>query len=205
MESMTFSQYIDRISSRDPAQEICYLAQQPVDVLFPPLMNDIKRPDYFKEKSHISTNFWFAGAGSTTPMHYDLVHNLFGQVIGRKRFILYGPDQTRLLYPFPNSSPISHFSRVDVDNPDLEKFPDFRRANPLECVVEAGDLLFLPIFWWHHVYSLELSVSVSFWSSPGWTKNLNPAALRLHYTSLLEILRKLKKRVKRGNKPQPAG
>ena len=122
---MTFGQYIDRITSKGSKSEYCYFAQQPLDALFPRLTNDIKLPDYFKKKRLVSTNLWFAGAGNITPLHYDLAHNLFAQVIGRKRFILFEPTQVRLLYPFPKSSPIAHFSRVNIDNPDLRYIPAF--------------------------------------------------------------------------------
>lgn len=199
IESMTFGQYIDKITSGDLVAEGYYFAQQPVDVLFPQLMNDIKPPDYFKKKHLISTNLWFAGEGNITPMHYDLVHNLYAQVIGRKRFILFAPEQTSLLYPFPKTSPIAHFSRVKLDDPDPVKFPRFQRAKPLECIVEPGDILFIPTFWWHQVYSLSLSVSISFWSSPGWFKNLNPSAMRLHFSSVAIMMRRLKSRMKSRN------
>ena len=190
-KSMTFGQYIDRITSESLVAEGYYFAQQPVDVFFPQLMNDIKSPDYFKEKS-LSTNIWFAGAGYITPLHYDLAHNLFAQVTGRKRFILFAPEQTKLLYPFPKFSPIAHFSRVNLDDPDLVKFPRFQNARPLECTVEPGDILFIPVFWWHQVYSLNLSVSISFWSHPGWTKNLKPAAMRVYFSYVAALIWELK-------------
>lgn len=204
IESMTFGQYIDKITSENLVGEGYYFAQEPVDVLFPQLMNDIKSPDYFKEKSLISTNLWFAGEGNITPMHYDLVHNLYAQVMGRKRFILFAPEQTKLLYPFPKSSRIAHFSRVNLDDPDLVEFPRFQHARPLECIVEPGDILFIPTFWWHQVYSLNMAVSISFWSHPGWSKNLNPAALRLHFSSVALLIRRLKSRIKSRNKKLPS-
>ena len=204
LENMTFGQYIDKITSESSVKEEYYFAQQPVDVLFPQLMNDIKPPDYFNEKSLISTNLWFAGEGNTTPMHYDLVHNLYAQVIGRKRFILFAPEQIGLLYPFPKTSPIAHFSRVNLDDPDPVKFPRFQQARPLECIVEPGDILFIPTFWWHQVYSLNMSVSISFWSHPGWSKNLNPAAMRLHFSSVAILIQKLKKKMKSRNKALPS-
>jgi hypothetical protein len=187
-KSMTFGQYIDRITSESLVAEGYYFAQQPLDVLFPQLMNDIKSPDYFKEKS-LLTYIWFAGAGYITPLHYDLVHNLFAQVTGRKRFILFAPEQTKLLYPFPKFSPIAHFSRVNLDDPDLVKFPRFQNARPLECTVEPGDILFIPVFWWHQVYSINLCVSISFWSHPGWTKNLKPAAMRVYCWELKNLFK----------------
>ena len=44
-------------------------------------------------------------------------------------------------------------SPVDITAPDLARFPAFGDAahTQLTCHAEAGDLLFLPAFWWHEV------------------------------------------------------
>lgn len=33
---------------------------------------------------------------------------------------------------------------LDIDSPDLERFPEFVKARRFECVLEPGDLLFIP-------------------------------------------------------------
>ena len=33
---------------------------------------------------------------------------------------------------------------LDIDNPDLNKFPDFARASRYECYLEPGDILYIP-------------------------------------------------------------
>ena len=35
--------------------------------------------------------------------------------------------------------------KVDIEIPDLECFPLFASANYLECVLEPGDLLYIPV------------------------------------------------------------
>lgn len=57
------------------------------------------------------------------------------------------------------------FLQVDVENPDLEKFPKFTEAPFLSCILSPGDTLFIPAKYWHYVRSLDLSFSVSFWWS----------------------------------------
>lgn len=42
-------------------------------------------------------------------------------------------------------------------------FPAFRFAPYVEAILAPGDLLYLPIGWWHYVRSLTPSFSVSFW------------------------------------------
>lgn len=33
---------------------------------------------------------------------------------------------------------------LDIDSPDLERFPNFVKARRFECILEPGDLLFIP-------------------------------------------------------------
>lgn len=56
-------------------------------------------------------------------------------------------------------------TQVEVENPDVERFPEFAKAPYQECVLQPGDVLFIPVRHWHYVRSLELSFSVSFWWS----------------------------------------
>lgn len=35
----------------------------------------------------------------------------------------------------------------------------------LDCILEEGDMLYIPPKWWHYVRSLTTSLSVSFWWS----------------------------------------
>jgi hypothetical protein len=100
---------------------------------------------------------WMGGASTVTPLHHDSSNILFGQVYGRKRVCLIPPCEIGNV-----SNESSCFSPIDIDNPDLERFPAFRDVCVLEAVVEAGDFLLLPIGWWHAVRSLEPSISLSF-------------------------------------------
>lgn len=43
------------------------------------------------------------------------------------------------------SDPLGDKSEVlDIDAPDLKRFPEFVKAKRYECVLEPGDLLFIP-------------------------------------------------------------
>lgn len=55
------------------------------------------------------------------------------------------------------------FSQMDVEKPDLAKFPLFASAHVYDCVVDAGESLFIPKQFWHHVRSLDPSISISCW------------------------------------------
>ncbi len=91
---------------------------------------------------------------SHTRLHYDFLdtHAYLAQIIGRKRCVLFSPEDSAALYA----------GNVNPDAPDFEKFPLFRQATPYECVLEPGELLFIPYRWWHHVVGLEKSITVNY-------------------------------------------
>lgn len=59
-------------------------------------------------------------------------------------------------------------SPVDILDPDYERFPLFRGAKRLQCVLRPGDVLFMPAFWWHEVQSYpdpsqKRNLAVNYW------------------------------------------
>ena len=57
------------------------------------------------------------------------------------------------------------FFKVDIEDPDYEKYPLFETAIYKECILKAGEMLYIPKKHWHFVKSLSVSFSVSFWWS----------------------------------------
>lgn len=84
------------------------------------------------------------------------------QVFGSKQIILYPPSDTDKLYPF-DTKLLINTAQVDPLKPDYKKFPNFEKASGLMCFLNAGEMIFIPPGWWHHVVSLSSSFSVSFW------------------------------------------
>ena len=81
------------------------------------------------------------------------------QVTGRKRVVLFSPQEASNLYLTGDKSQI-----LDIDSPDLLTFPHFSRVIHHECFLEPGDILFIPALWFHNVVSLDFSVAVNlFW------------------------------------------
>ncbi len=107
--------------------------------------------------------------------HYDLPDNLACVAAGRRRFTLFPPEQVANLYVGPlDFTPAGQaISLVDFRQPDLARFPRFAEAQKHGQVaeLEAGDALFIPSTWWHHVEALErFNVLVNYWwrQSPGY-------------------------------------
>jgi hypothetical protein len=109
---------------------------------------------------------WVGGA-VRTQTHHDPDHNLACVIAGRRRFLLFPPDQVANLYVGPIDKPFPPpLSLVDATAPDFDRFPKFRLALQVARVahLEAGDAIFMPKYWWHHVTSLEpYNVLVNYW------------------------------------------
>jgi ribosomal protein L16 Arg81 hydroxylase len=52
---------------------------------------------------------------------------------------------------------------VDLDNLDSVKFPKAEQLSFMDCILDEGEMLYIPPKWWHYVKSLSISFSVSFW------------------------------------------
>jgi lysine-specific demethylase 8 len=84
------------------------------------------------------------------------------QVWGRKRVRIYDAVEKHRLYPYPRGV-LRNTSQVDCDAVDAASFPAFSEAGFMECIVEPGQMLYLPKKFWHEVVALTGSLSLSFW------------------------------------------
>ena len=131
---------------------------------------------------------WIAKRNTVTHLHWDPHPNFNAQIRGKKRWILvppadvalaspvrFGPltlarllrDSGRsrrdLLRPFHAVKALNAFA-VDAQRPDYVAHPEFARARALECVLEPGDLLFLPVLWLHSAASVsDVTISMNWW------------------------------------------
>lgn len=105
---------------------------------------------------------WLSTPGVRTHTHFDSDHNIFVQLVGRKRFTLWAPNQTDALCMFPRLHPLWHKSRLDFERPDA-RLPctAYSTSEALSVEVGPGDVLYLPPFWWHTVETLSPSASLS--------------------------------------------
>ncbi|KAF7726342.1 Lysine-specific demethylase 8 [Apophysomyces ossiformis] len=150
---MRFEDFV-RIHVQNPQTPPAYLAQHDLFRQIPRLEKDILVPDYcyvspdYSEEEgeppeEVIKNAWFGPRGTVSPLHHDPYHNLLAQVVGTKYLRLYSPGETDKLYP--HEGLMSNTSQVDVGDPDLARFPSFATADYVECVLQPGELLYIPV------------------------------------------------------------
>jgi len=146
-------------------------------------------PGYTKENNaaidHLKplTSIWI-GNKSKIAAHFDFPNNLACCIAGRRKFTLFPPEQLANLYigPMEFAPGGQEISLVDFDKPDLVKHPKFEQALAVAQVAEldAGDVLFIPSMWWHHVESLAaFNVLLTHWwrDSPAFMGRPNNALM----------------------------
>jgi Cupin-like domain len=127
----------------------------------------------------------WVGNSITVTTHYDISDNIACVVGGRRRFTLFPPDQICNLYVGPIHFTLAGqpVSMVSLEDPDLIRYPRFEQALAAAqtAELEAGDALFIPYMWWHHVKSLErFNVLVNYWWDAAQSRFGSPYDCLLH-------------------------
>jgi hypothetical protein len=159
--TMSLAEYIDLVLSARETNEFYLTANENflahdrerlilADVAFGDALLDADR-------RYQGSSLWLGPAGTISPLHRDRVNVLNVQTVGSKRITLVDSCQLPRVY-----NDQSYFSRVDVERPDLDQFPDFAEVPVRSSVLRPGDAVFIPINWWHHLRALQVSVSITF-------------------------------------------
>ncbi len=156
MEDMSLLEYLDRVAAEASG--------------LPPYLGNLELrelnalchwPGYFDKMG--PPRFWIGPAGTVTPLHCDYDDNIFAQIWGTKRIWLAPAHHDEFLYP-KEANAILFGSPFDPDRPDYERFPLARQAALVECVMQPGEMLYLPAGWYHQVRSLSFSLSANRWA-----------------------------------------
>lgn len=162
---MTIADYMDYLKT-DNTDKSLYLFDFPM-FEHPELEEDFTLPEYY---SNLLENFpekLFQKYGfrqykylimgrkeSSIGLHIDDFYTQawLAVIYGRKRLILIPPDQEKFVYA----------GEVDAFNPDLEKFPLYANATPVEFILNPGEILYIPSMWWHQAENLSPSIALGF-------------------------------------------
>ncbi|WP_335136723.1 cupin-like domain-containing protein [Nostoc sp.] len=159
---MTIADYIDYMSVEN-SDECLYLANWVVSY-YPELLEDYKEPIYFsnwfqrlprkllQKYEYDNPEIFIGHKGTSVGLHKDpsSCAAWLGLISGRKKIIFFTPEQKDVLYE----------GKVDAFNPNLEKFPLYAKAKPVEVILEPGEIIYIPPNWWHQVKNLENSIGM---------------------------------------------
>lgn len=160
-KTMPFDQFIDQVLTLQHSNDLYMTAnniggsQATMRKIFPDIGN---LGDGYLNLNNMDDKcfVWIGPGGTLTPLHHDLTNNFFVQLYGRKRFLMVPACEVPYVF---NEKHV--YTKVDIFNPDYQRYPLFKRATVLEVTLNPGDSLFIPIGWWHAVESLDVSISVS--------------------------------------------
>jgi histone arginine demethylase JMJD6 len=106
---------------------------------------------------------FIGGRGRAFPyVHFDApgTDTFIHQVQGRKRFLLFSPEQADRLYAGGGAE--FHLSAIrDPEHVSLDRFPKFGGAQATVAELGPGDTLFIPGGWWHFARMESFSVTVA--------------------------------------------
>jgi len=137
------------------------------------LLKDYKIPEYFYEdlfdlienKKFRPPFRWLLigpkGSGSAFHKDPNTTSAWNGLLVGKKKWIMYPPH----IIP-PGATPSEDEETVTVPLSLMEWYSNFykfknQKVRPAECVLQPGELLFIPNGWWHSAINLEESIAVT--------------------------------------------
>ncbi|BFZ03456.1 hypothetical protein BsWGS_06495 [Bradybaena similaris] len=166
----TVGEFIDQVQE---GQTSNYLFDWSLPIHCPQLAEDLSLPKYFSGNILQKTlpgslycdswpSLFIAPKGAVSSLHIDAFSSHFWMALfqGEKRWTFFEAEDTALLYPqyFHSMDPV--FS-VDLSSPDVEQWPLLALTKPRQCVLQPGELLFVPAGSPHYVENLSNSVAVS--------------------------------------------
>lgn len=164
--SLTMERYIELIEKyeEDPKNHARppYCHDLPLFSLIPSLVEDAQPfpfdylPEWYWHKWWRYCQFFLGSSNSITPLHFDclLTNNIFFQIVGRKQFTILLPEDAKYCYRKG-----WRWFLVNPENPDLNKYPEYKNAKPIKFIVNPGDIVYMPPGTLHHVRSLDMSIS----------------------------------------------
>lgn len=159
-----FGRKLEENKQGDPPSDLIYLAQNDI---FPELLSEIHIPDFCSqigEGKVYSTMMWMGPYGCISPLHFDPLDNILMQFVGQKKCFLCAPHNH--VYAGAggnqhNTSPLD--PEEEITSSLAKKYPSVRDVRYQEATLEAGDILYIPKKWYHHIRTVQTSVSINTW------------------------------------------
>jgi len=169
---MSFREYVKHICTA-PEDEIPKLAlnrlvfmtgskcEQKLHLNLDSLLDELKVPDLIPADDLEVGVTWIQGQGVQSWLHCDPYDNLYVQIRGRKHIQLMDPAYWREVYLNTTNK---GYCEVDAFEPDFEAFPMYASVPIVQTILEPGELLYMPVFWFHAIQSLgPVNITTNWW------------------------------------------
>lgn len=169
---MTVGEYIRRVTGEPDQRKSYYLADTRLDTTLPESVGDIGIPDVILDRQgHRPVVFIGCDTFSAAHYHRNRIQAFLCQIQGSKKVNLYPAAHTKYLYPHAWYKLRTNFSQIpmEFENHDsaTDEFPDFEKAETWQCVVEPGEMLFIPDHWMHSTAGYGENITLThFWNEP---------------------------------------
>ncbi|KAL7952306.1 hypothetical protein V8C34DRAFT_323821 [Trichoderma compactum] len=153
--------YLRALSRDKPAELPAKLEED-----FPNLAGDFTLPPEMAYiEDHLFSSVLRLSGRANMWLHYDVMANVYAQVAGVRKMILFPPSDVKHLSfaPGASSSSVNVFQALETSASSL------RATHPQEAVIHPGDILLLPALWLHTAAPItHMSTAVNvFFRDPG--------------------------------------
>jgi len=100
--------------------------------------------------------FWLGPKGAITPLHRDLGNVFLVQIMGRKEVTMIPALELHKVY-----NEHGYHSEIDFEMFDPAVHPLLSKARIARDVVAPGEMLFIPMGWWHHIKALDPVITIT--------------------------------------------
>ena len=147
----------------------------------PQLTKDFNYPDIGLKLFKKLPVLFLGGKDARVQMHFDIdmADILLCHFGGKKRIMLFPPEQTKNIYRVPFS--FSSLNTINYENPDYEKYPALKNLKGQMTELNHGDVIYIPSGYWHYVMYDDIGFSMALRAFPRKPK----PALKLLYNLLV--------------------
>jgi len=160
---MPFDQFIDLIGGNtgNDAYLTAYNSARNAQALSA-LHGDLGLLDKFLSHDVLEPHgmMWIGPAGTVTSLHHDLTDNFIAQIVGRKRLKLVPAADVGKLYNHQHV--FSEIADLEDQALDPTRFPLLANARIYDVTLSPGEIIFIPLAWWHQVKALDFSVTITY-------------------------------------------